>query len=113
MRSVSVSASVSVSSEEEGEGKGVTTVIPSRICVMLGGEWCIKRRGRKDVTLQGVLGIARTTFVEGKTQFLICDIVTPARMLMSSLPSKASLSPSSLRIECASWGLQLLLFPGR
>jgi hypothetical protein len=51
--------------------------------------------------------MARTTFVEGKTQLVICDIVTPARILMRSFPSNAAVSPSSLNIECANCGLQL------
>lgn len=51
--------------------------------------------------------MARTTFVEGRTQLVICDIVTPARILMRSFPSNAAVSPSSLSIECANCGLQL------
>ena len=58
-------------------------------------------------TLHGVLGIARTTRVEGKTQLVSWRMVTPARILMRSFPSSASVIPSSLRIVCASWGLQL------
>lgn len=69
-------------------GSVLTTVMPSLI-------------------LHGVFGIARTTLVPSSTIAVSCLIVTPARMLMSSFPLRASLSPGSFRIACASWGLQL------
>lgn len=58
-------------------------------------------------TLQGVLGIARMTFVSGLTIAVSCLMVTPARMLMRSLPSSASFRPGSLSMACANCGLQL------
>ena len=78
----------------------VTTVIPSRIClvVLFDTKTCSCYR----VTLQGVLGIARTTLVEGRTHAFICSIVTPARMLMSNFPASASFIPGSAIIACAS-----------
>lgn len=69
---------------------------------LTGGGWVEAER-----TLHGVFGIARTTFVEGRTIPWSWRIVTPARMLMRSLPSRASFIPGSLRIVLAIWGLQL------
>lgn len=63
-------------------------------------------RGER-LTLQGVLGIVRTTFVAGGTIAWSWVMVTPARMLRRSFPSRASFIPGSLRIALASWGLQL------
>jgi hypothetical protein len=90
-------------------GRVETTVMPSRIC--LERHMCLfvcprenKENGR---TRQAVLGIARITVVLGRTQEESCAMVTPARMLMSNLPANASLIPSSLRMRCATWGLQL------
>lgn len=59
------------------------------------------------VTLQGVLGIARTTIVEDGTHDLSWAIVTPAQMEMTSLPSSASAMPSSERIARAMFGFEL------
>lgn len=47
----------------------------------------------KTRTLHGVLGIARTTFVVGETHAVSWEIFTPARMLMSNLPSRACCIP--------------------
>jgi len=72
----------------EKEGSRVeTTVIPSRI-------------------LHGVFGIARTTFVVERTHAAICGIVTPARMLIRSLPANACCIPGSPTMVWASCGLQ-------
>lgn len=65
------------------------------------------REGGGKRTLHGVLGIARTTLVDAPTMACSWAMVTPARMLMSSLPSRASFIPGSLRIVLASWGLHL------
>lgn len=49
-------------------------------------------------TLQGVLGIARTTLVVGSTQLTSWFIVIPASMLINNFPANASLIPGSVRI---------------
>lgn len=94
------------SSSDSSEGdRELTTVMPSRIYMRH-----VRDRPERDGdgrTLQGVLGIARTTLVDGRTIASSCAIVTPARMLMRSLPSRASFIPVSLRIIFANWGLQL------
>lgn len=64
-----------------------TTVMPSRI-------------------LLGVLGIARTTVVDGSTCVVSCSMVTPAMMLTSILPSSASRMPSSSSTSPTRCGLQ-------
>lgn len=58
-------------------------------------------------TRQGVLGMALTTFVVGGTHAVSWEMVTPARILISSFPSSASHIPSWPRMICACWGLQL------
>lgn len=58
-------------------------------------------------TLLGVLGILRTTVQLAGTHSLIIEMVVPARMEMSSLPSRASDMPGARRRRAASWGLQL------
>ena len=52
--------------------------------------------------------MARTTVVDRSTHPVSCEIVTPARILMSSFPLKASTIPGSFSIECAICGLQLM-----
>lgn len=98
---------LSVSSCGDG-GRVDTTVMPSRIWWSLTDGVEIQRGYVH--TLHGVLGMARTTLVEGKTQPVSWRMVTPARMLIRSFPSSASTIPSSLKILCASWGLQLKFF---
>lgn len=62
------------------------------------------------ITLQGVLGIARSTRVDGGTHCFTWETVTPARILISSLSDSASFMPGWLRIVSATWGLQLVVF---
>ena len=51
--------------------------------------------------------MARTTVVLSGTQDRSWDMVTPAQIEMTSLPSTAALMPCSARIWCAICGLEL------
>jgi hypothetical protein len=97
------------SSASSDIGKLLTTVIPSRIYVRPQRLLADTRITR---TLHGVLGIARTTRVVGGTHPVSWSIVTPARMLMSNLPARASRIPFCERITWAWWGLQLKIVQG-
>ena len=88
-------------------GRFETTVIPSRIYQTSYMETPCGRKLREGRTRHGVLGIARMTVVLGRTQLESCAMVTPARMLISNFPASASLTPLSLRMRCATCGLQL------
>ena len=50
----------------------------------------------------GVLGMLRTTVQLAGTQARIIEMVVPARMEMSSLPSSAALMPGAMRRASAS-----------
>jgi hypothetical protein len=97
-------------SESEG-GRVETTVMPSRICQNVHyDDYAVTPHGGRPSekrTRQATLGMARITVVLGRTQLESCAMVTPVRMLMSNFPAKASLNPSSLRMGCATCGLQL------
>lgn len=58
-------------------------------------------------TLLGVLGMLRTTVQLLGTQSRIMAMVVPARIEMSSLPSRASVMPGASRTCAAICGLQL------
>lgn len=87
-------------------GRVERTVIPSRIWGASGEESIVRLRACKAnarcLTLQGVFGMALTTLVEDGTHACNCEIVEPARMEMTSLPSSADAIPSSVRIFSAS-----------
>jgi hypothetical protein len=95
-------------SESEG-GSVEATVMPSRICRSPHHDYTVTPvvDNPRKRTRHATLGIARITVVLGRTQLESCEMVTPVRMLMSNFPAKASLIPSSLRIGCATCGLQL------
>ena len=93
-------------SASEG-GRFETTVMPSRICQASYTLTGAALQNERERTRHGVLGIARMTVVSGRTHSESCAMVTPARMLMSNFPARASLTPFSLRMRCATCGLQL------
>lgn len=90
------------SSASSDNGRLLTTVIPSRIYMRRQRLFFSQTQDTRNIrTLHGVLGIARTTLVVGGTHPVSWCIVTPAKMLMSNLPARASCIPTCERTTWA------------